>query len=79
MVVSTGGVSAANVARSTPRRVALAGSAVPASERTHTLGTVAGSSPVSFDLVLTLRNASGARAAVRAVSGSEGRIVITTT
>jgi subtilase family serine protease len=52
----------------TPNRVALPGSVTPARERAHPAGKVAATSRVSFGLVLTLRNASGARAFVRAVS-----------
>ena len=52
----------------TPHRVALPGSVTPARERSHPAGKVAATSRVSFGLVLALRNASGARAFVRAVS-----------
>src|ERR1022692_3398811 len=52
----------------TPHRVALPGSLTPARERSHPAGKVAAASRVSFGLVLGLRNASGARAFVRAVS-----------
>ena len=52
----------------TPHRVALPGSLTPARERSHPAGKVAAASRVSFGLVLGLRNASGARAFVRAVA-----------
>ncbi len=51
-----------------PHRMALRGSLTPAKERSHPAGSVAANSQVSFDLVLSLRNASGAQAYVRAVS-----------
>lgn len=51
-----------------PNRIALRGSMVPALERSHPAGSVAAKSSVSFDLLLSLRNASGAQAFVRAVS-----------
>ena len=49
-------------------RMALRGSLAPAQARAHPDGSVAAASPVSFDLVLALRNAPGAQAFVRAVS-----------
>jgi subtilase family serine protease len=48
--------------------VALRGSLAPASERAHSAGTVAGTSGVDFDLVLSLRNAAAAQGFVRQVS-----------
>jgi len=51
-----------------PHRVALRGSLTPARERSHPVGSVSAKAPVSFDLLLRLRNAAGARAFVRAVS-----------
>src|SRR5215469_13767093 len=64
------GTAAANAAATAaqPHRIMLHGSSVPASERAHSVGTVAARSTLSFDLVLKLRNASGAAAFVRAVS-----------
>jgi subtilase family serine protease len=64
------GTAAANAASTAarPHRITLHGSLVPASERAHSVGTVAARSKVSFDLVLKLRNASGAAAFARAVS-----------
>ena len=59
---------AATAATRPPHRMALRGSLAPAQARSHPDGSVAASSPVSFDLVLSLRNASGAQAFVRAVS-----------
>ena len=49
-------------------RMALRGSLAPAQARAHPDGSIAAASPVSFDLELALRNASGAQAFVRAVS-----------
>jgi subtilase family serine protease len=51
-----------------PPRKALHGSAPPAAARKHPSGGVAATSSVSFDLVLSLRNASGAQAFLREVS-----------
>jgi subtilase family serine protease len=64
------GTAAANAASTAgqPHRITLRGSSVPAKERAHSVGAVAPKSKVSFDLVLKLRNASGAAAFVRAVS-----------
>jgi subtilase family serine protease len=53
---------------SVPPRKALHGSAPPAAARKHPAGGVAAASSVSFDLVLSLRNASGAQAFLREVS-----------
>lgn len=49
-------------------RVSLRGSLAPAQERTHPVGTVPGSSQVSFDLLLSLRNPAGAADFSRQVS-----------
>jgi subtilase family serine protease len=46
----------------------LQGSLTPAIERSHPAGKVPGNAAVSFDLLLTLRNAAGAKALVKAVS-----------
>ncbi|MBV9380124.1 MAG: hypothetical protein JO242_05575, partial [Streptosporangiaceae bacterium] len=51
-----------------PHRVALKGSLAPARERAHPTGSVPASAAVSFDLLLTLHNAQGARQFVRDVS-----------
>jgi subtilase family serine protease len=67
-VASTMVAGTAAVAASTPHRVALNGSLVPASERAHSAGSVAKSTVVSFDLLLTLRNEAGAAAFVKSVS-----------
>ncbi len=69
------GTAAANAATTTvqPHRITLRGSSVPATERAHSAGAVAAKSKVSFDLVLKLRNASGAAAFVRAVSSPGSR------
>ena len=49
-------------------RVMLAGTAAPSAERTRPMGAVSISSQVAFDLVLQLRDESGAQALLRAVS-----------
>jgi subtilase family serine protease len=51
-----------------PGRANLRGSLTPAAERSHPAGKVPGTAAVSFDLLLTLRNAAGAQAFVKAVS-----------
>lgn len=61
-------VPAAASASPGPNRVALRGSLTPAAERSHPAGRVAANSSVGFDMLLKLRNASGARAFVKAVS-----------
>jgi subtilase family serine protease len=66
-------VASASTATSQPHRIMLRGSAVPSAERAHPAGAVAAKSKVSFDVVLKLRNASGARAFVRAVSSPGSR------
>jgi subtilase family serine protease len=48
--------------------MALRGTLAPAQARAHPAGSVAATSSVSFDLLLTLRNATGAQAFVRQVS-----------
>jgi subtilase family serine protease len=60
--------AAASAHPAPPARVALHGSLAPAAERAHPTGSVAGTSKVAFDLVLSLRNAAGAQAFVRQVS-----------
>ena len=49
-------------------RVMLGGTAAPSAERARPLGAVSTSSQVAFDLVLQLRDKSGAQALLRAVS-----------
>ncbi|HUB39513.1 MAG TPA: S53 family peptidase [Streptosporangiaceae bacterium] len=71
LAASTAAVSASATPR--PARVTLRGSATPAAERSHSVGKVAASSKVTFDLLLKLRNASGASAFVRAVSSPGSR------
>jgi subtilase family serine protease len=68
-------VSAATVASGTPAsaaltsgRAALSGSLTPSVERSKPEGSVATGSKVSFDLSLSLRDASGAAALVKAIS-----------
>jgi subtilase family serine protease len=65
---------AAASASPTPDRVALRGSLTPAVERSHPAGKVAGTSSVSFDLVMSLRNASGAQKLVREVSSPGSKL-----
>jgi subtilase family serine protease len=69
------GTAVANAASTAvqPHRITLRGSLVPATERAHSAGAVAAKSKVSFDLVLKLRNASGAAAFVREVSSPGSR------
>jgi len=67
-------VPAAASASPAPGRVALRGSVTPAVERSHPAGRVAGTSSVSFDLVLSLRNAAGARKLVREVSSPGSKL-----
>jgi len=61
-------VASATSARSAPRRVELRGSLTPALERAHPKGKVSWNTEVSFDLLLSLRDAAGAQAFVKAVS-----------
>ena len=65
---------AAASASPTPDRVALRGSLTPAVERSHPAGKVAGTSSVSFDLVMSLRNAAGAQKFVREVSSPGSKL-----
>lgn len=71
LAASTAAVSASAAPR--PARVTLRGSATPAQERSHQVGNVGATSKVTFDLLLKLRNASGAAAFVRAVSSPGSR------
>jgi subtilase family serine protease len=57
-----------------PGRAALRGSMTPAVERSHPAGKVAGTSSVNFDLVMSLRNASGAQKFVRQVSSPGSKL-----
>ena len=61
------GPAAAAAAHQGPR-VALSGSLASAAARAHPAGAVAPGSPVSFDLLLSLRDEAGAQAFARAVS-----------
>ena len=60
--------AAASPAPGPAARAKLQGSLTPAIERSHPAGKVAGTAAVSFDLLLTLRNAAGAQALVKAIS-----------
>jgi subtilase family serine protease len=55
-------------AASASSRAALQGTAAPAKARAHRVGSISSSSPVDFQLVLKLRDASGAAAFARSVS-----------
>ena len=55
-------------ASATPARVQLRGSRAPAAARSHPDGSVSATSKVSFDLVLSLKNAAAAQAFVKEVS-----------
>jgi subtilase family serine protease len=72
LVVAAGTATA--TATPVPHRVGLKGSMAPARERTHPAGSIQASAGVSFDLLLTLRDAAGAQAFVKDVStpGSAG-------
>jgi subtilase family serine protease len=63
VVVGSGAASA-----SPPARVTLAGTAAPSSARTHHVGSVNDSSTVNFQVVLNLRDQSGAEALVQSIS-----------
>ncbi len=52
----------------TSGRAVLAGTAVPANVRTHNVGAVSASTRIDFQLVLKLRDAAGAQAALKAIS-----------
>jgi subtilase family serine protease len=68
-VVGIGGISAAGAAQaSRAGRVVLAGTEAPAAARRNPVGAVSKSSRVDFDLVLQLRDASGAEQLVKEVS-----------
>ena len=71
LAASSAAVSASASQR--PTRVTLQDSATPALERSHQIGKVAADSKVTFDLLLRLRNSSGAAAFVRAVSSPGSR------
>lgn len=57
-----------------PHRIVLHGSLAPAVERSHPASEVPASSRVSFDVLLTLRNAAGAQAFARRVSTPGSRL-----
>ena len=67
-VVATTLPAAASPAPGPAARAKLQGSLTPAIERSRPAGKVPGTAAVSFDLLLTLRNAAGAQALVKAVS-----------
>jgi subtilase family serine protease len=62
------GIVGAATAGATSGRAALAGTAEASAARQHPVGAVAASSPISFNVVLQLRDAAGAQALVRDVS-----------
>jgi subtilase family serine protease len=68
--LATGGsiVGASAAGAGVSGRTPLKGSAVTATARKHAVGAVAKSARVSFELVLKLRDASGAKSLVRAIS-----------
>jgi subtilase family serine protease len=68
--LATGGsiVGASAAGAGVSGRTPLKGSAVTAAARKHAVGAVAKSARVSFELVLKLRDASGAKSLVRAIS-----------
>lgn len=68
--LATGGgiIGASAAGASVSGRTPLKGSAVTATARKHAVGAVAKSARVNFKLVLKLRDASGAKALVRAIS-----------
>ena len=70
----TAAVAGQAVAKPTPNRMTLRGSLTPAVERAHPAGKVAATSRFSFDLVLRLRNAAGAKTFVRQVSTPGSRL-----
>ncbi len=63
----TAGMAGQAVAKPVPSRVMLHGSLTPSSERAHPTGAAVKGN-ITFDLLLKLRNAKGAKAFVRAVS-----------
>ncbi len=63
VVVGSGAASA-----SPPARVTLSGTAAPSQARTHHVGSVSDSSAVNFQVVLNLRDQSGAEGLVQAIS-----------
>jgi subtilase family serine protease len=68
MAAMAGPAVASTSATAPPSRTPLHGSLMPAQARSHPAGSVATNSSVSFDLVLSLHNASGAQAFLRDVS-----------
>ncbi|MGO9819807.1 MAG: protease pro-enzyme activation domain-containing protein [Solirubrobacteraceae bacterium] len=65
-LIATVGSQAANA--SSPERATLAGTAAPSAARTHHVGSVSNTSAVNFEVVLKLRDASGAQALVQSIS-----------
>jgi subtilase family serine protease len=65
-LIATVGAQAANA--SSPGRATLAGTAAPSAARTHHVGSVSRTSAVNFEVVLKLRDASGAQALVQSIS-----------
>ena len=63
-VVVGSGVASANP----PARVTLSGTAAPSQARTHQVGSVSDSSAVNFQVVLNLRDQSGAEALLQSIS-----------
>jgi len=70
--VAAAGATAAS-ASPIPGRATLHATETPAAERAHPIGKVPARSSVSFDLLLSLRNAAGARSFVRLVSSPGSR------
>ena len=68
MAAMAGPAVASTSATPPPNRTPLHGSLTPAQARSHPAGSVTANSSVSFDLVLSLQNASGAQAFLRDVS-----------
>ena len=67
-ISAAGSIPAAGASTATAGSSYVAGSTTPAVERSKPEGKVSAGTAVSFDLALALRNASGAEAAVKAVS-----------
>jgi subtilase family serine protease len=65
-LLATVGSQAANAAA--PGRATLAGTAAPSAARTHHVGSVSQTSAVNFEVVLKLRDATGAQALVQSIS-----------
>ena len=63
-----GVVGSESAGASPPARVTLSGTAAPSRARTHHVGSVSNSSTVNFQVVLNLRDQSGAQALVQSIS-----------